>query len=193
MMRYGWRLRVVAPAGIMVLALMFRFGNPYVLLASTADLPGLYYALNRYALYGLLAVNAGMLICACLWLAAQRMRRRPAGYSLCGMLALTLLTVAALTGETNQQARAKNREYLTYLGTIANRYYQQHGALPESFTAALAESGRRLPQRGDADGNGVAYRRMDDRTAVWESCGADGRWRTADDITVEVTAMPPVL
>ncbi len=145
-----------------------RFG-PIVATAAVATAAYLRYARGYYftqqGLLILLAIVLGMIaVVALLASAGARSRRRPRLVT-AACCAAAFGAVLLMARESPAENRRKNGQYLERLAAIAGAYTVRHGEAPRGLDQAVDEEYRRtgtlLPNRGDADGHKLSYRRLD--------------------------------
>jgi hypothetical protein len=64
-----------------------------------------------------------------------------------------------------------NEEYLDYLSSIVIQYQLKHGVVPDNEDKALQESGITLFNRGDINGNSLAYFQLPPNSFMFRSYG----------------------
>ncbi len=103
---------------------------------------------------------------------ADRRRRLAAAAVFAGAIGLIVL----MGHEPAAANLRKNRAYLERLAGIAAGYIARHGEAPDGFDQALneahAQTGLILPNRGDADGHGLAYEKLGKRAFALTSTRA---------------------
>jgi len=100
---------------------------------------------------------------------ADRRRRLAAAAVFAGAIGLIVL----MGHEPAAANLRKNRAYLEHLAGIAAGYIARHGEAPDGFDQALneahAQTGLILPNRGDADGHALTYKKLGKRSFALSS------------------------
>ena len=118
----------------------------------------------------ILVIAVSIVIFACLFI--QSLMKTSSGtYKDSLAFAITVAILFGLAYESDASNKAKNQKYVERLSAIVNRYIEKNQTTPDSFGEALEASGEMLPNRGDADGNSLAYVRLSDRIYVLRTVG----------------------
>jgi hypothetical protein len=101
----------------------------------------------------------------------------------------------ALWPVSPERARANNEAYLERIARILCAFRARHGHVPESIEAALADSGQKLPNRGDYYGGTLWHVPAGDsafflRTSNVELCYADCRRVSREEFVAWVRSHP---
>jgi len=145
-----------------------RFG-PIVATAAVASAAylrfGRGYYLTQQGLLILLEILLGMGAVVTLLASAGSRTRRRSRLVTAACCAAAFGAVLLMARESPAENRRKNGRYLERLAAIAGAYTVRHGEVPPVFGEAIDEEFRRagtiLPNRGDADGHKLSYRRLD--------------------------------
>ncbi|QDV37218.1 hypothetical protein [Tautonia plasticadhaerens] len=133
---------------------------------------GSYLVVDQFML-GLMFFVAGLMMTVALICWLPLLRRLPDGKGAGRIVSAVLLAPAAtmtllslMAFETPATAASRHRDYLIRVSRVVAEDYKRRGRMPAFFEDAHGRSSDRLPHRGDADGGALAYRRIDDRTAL---------------------------
>ena len=81
----------------------------------------------------------------------------------------------------------KNVEYMrNTLGDIVLEYAEKYGDIPDTFEAALNDSSKTLPNRGDYYGGALVYEKLSDKSFRFVALGKNNRYDQgkSDDVVV---------
>lgn len=150
-----------------------------VLLTIGVELRNHYFYIEQYALKLLIVSSIAILVCS---VAMSLLKSR--GVTLRDSLAFAVVVpiLCGFTYESVASNKLKNQQYLEKLGGMISRFAEENHRLPDDTVEALKPL-EMLPNRGDADGNGLSYIRISYRIFVLRSSGPepkyDGRPRHA--------------
>ena len=130
----------------------------------------------------ILVIAVSIVIVACSVIQSL-MKTGPDTYKDSLALAVTVAILFGLAYESDASNKAKNQKYVERLSAIVNRYIEKNQTTPDHFGEALEGSGEILPNRGDADGNSLAYVRLGDRIYVLRTVGRNPK-DDRDDVQV---------
>jgi len=142
-----------------------------------------YFLLGQYMLILLIALSIVILVT---FMVLSLDERRSRTYKEMLVFAVVVAVLCGLAYESAVGNKSRNQKYLQRLSLIVNRYIEKNRKVPNNFEEALAGSGERLPNRGDADGNPLVYIRFSDRIYVMRSFGPNRKndMGSADDVVL---------
>jgi len=149
------------------------------------EIPAEFYLFNKTLLFCVVVVTGLMTVVNTIWVLFRK--NQTLGDK--RVVIVCFLVVLCLGGffiETDAANKRKNRRYLEYLGNIALQYAEEQGELPEYLSAALDRTGKKLPNRGDADGRGLVYIKLNENEFILRSFGIDGKNNEGGGDDIEV-------